>query len=75
MICSSPTNNSPYLEPKSAKEDPEKPDDLEGDLKNPENSELILRHRGEDQWETEFPIPGEPKDPDLPRAPAAFEDN
>jgi hypothetical protein len=49
-------------------------DDLEGDLKNPENSDLPAQL---DQAELEFAQPGDPKDPDpdQPRAPSAFEDN
>jgi hypothetical protein len=60
------------LEPKPAKSE-----DLEGNLKNSEHSELVLPQRSEDQWKTEFPQPGDPDlpEPDLQRAPAAFEDN
>jgi hypothetical protein len=73
-LPSPPANDEGDLEPKPAKE-PEHPDDLEGDLKHPENSMLTLPRK--DECETEFPQPGEPDlpEPDRPRAPSAFEDN
>jgi hypothetical protein len=67
----SPTaNDEGDLEPKLAKSE-----DLDGDLKNPEHSMLTLPRK--DEYETEFPQPGDPDlpEPDLQRAPAAFEDN
>jgi hypothetical protein len=52
-------------------------DDLEGDLKHPENSELT-RHKydnvSDQAGKVEFPQPGDPDLPE-PRSPAAFEDN
>jgi hypothetical protein len=56
-----------------------KSEDLEGDLHDPENAALVLpkEEQKRDEYETEFPIPGEPEDPDpdQPRAPSAFEDD